>query len=71
MPGADVPVDHRKYAVSILSRRAKAPGSMWDLGNIALWVENPELTGDGISSKQVMAYLRGPLMASWPAPCDG
>ena len=36
MPGADVPEDIREYAASILSRRAKAPGPTWDLGNTSI-----------------------------------
>src|SRR6476620_5628585 len=32
-PGADGPEDHREYVASILSRRARAPGSMRDSGN--------------------------------------
>jgi len=40
--GADVPEDHREYAASILSRHAKAQGSMWDLGNPALLGQGPK-----------------------------
>jgi len=53
--GADVPEDHREYAASILSRHAKAQGSMWDLGNPALLgrVPNPKTSAlrAGLASK--------------------
>jgi hypothetical protein len=55
-PEADAPEDHRKFAASILSRHAKAPGSMWDLGNTALPCREayPSVSQNTMSHIQIM-----------------
>ena len=49
MPGAAGAQDHRRYATSILSRPARPPGPMWDLGNTALSGRTPLSLNTGYS----------------------